>query len=420
MYIHYTKIHTHKDIFTLIKYTITHMTTFLKRDKYLSQIKTLVWVPLIKVLIWQRRVGKSVLLRQIQQMRQTDETLLIDLENYTQREIYTSTDILYQTLSDACTQWVRMIWVDEIQIIPWREKVIVSLHNEFPHVDLFITWSNSTMLSSELTTLLRWRYYEIKIYPFSYDEFTLFYDIEKNEQSLRQFLTQWWYVGAYHIPSLEQQKYWISQMLDTVILRDSIERHEIQDAALFREILMFLVSSVCSPVNITNIQKSLQKKWHTTSLTTLQKYVWYLQETFLIYPCEFYDIQWHKIFNRMKKYYPADQSIRAYLMSNFEDGWGKLLENMIYMEAKKAGYKIYTGKKWSKEIDFVIEKQWEKKYLQVAYSLWSTETISREISIFSQINDHRPKYLISLDSLPATHNSTWIRFIHARDIATIL
>lgn len=392
------------------------MAEFIIRKKYLDILIWYAETPIIKVIVWQRRSGKSVLLQQLRQHLGLKETLLLDLEEYEMKQDLQNSHQLYTYLQEHIKPNTKTILVDEIQTVESREKAILWIRKKHPTLDIYITWSNSTMLSSQLTTLLRWRYVEISVYPFSYNEFCEYFWYTYTKSSLQSFLEEWWYASSYIFATQEQKKMWIRQMIDSIMLNDIIERYSVKDIGAFREVLLYLISVSWNITNTFSINKHMNTIGYNLSLNTLQSYIRYLEDNFLVYTCDLYDMHGKKVFDRLRKYYISDHALRVHLFSAFDSGYGKLLENMVFMEAKKAGYAISTGRKWDLEVDFILEKEGQKLYLQIAYLLTSPEVISRETAVFEQIKDNRPKYVISMDEVNLWTSSQWYYHLPARQI----
>lgn len=392
----------------------------IRRKQYIERLEESLWTPFIKIITGQRRVGKSTLLKQIATTLWMEKCIFLDLELYDIQKTFSTADALYTHLTKHISGQISTVCIDEIQHIPHREKVIASFHNSHAHIDFFITGSNSNMLSGELTTLLRGRYTQIHVYPFAYHEFCDYFAYAKEKDSLLKYLHTWWFPSIYPLQDQVQKKQAIMHILDSIILKDVIERHHIKNPETFRELFYYLINVTSSITNIHNIHKHMKKSWYTIAYNTLQSYVSFLQESYLLSWCELYDIWGKRIFDSMKKRYPSDHSLRTYLFSSFDDARWRIIENMIFLEAQKKWYTIHTGKKWDLEIDFIIEKNKEKKYIQVAYLLHTKEVIERETRWLKSIRDSWPKYLISLDEIAFWFSDEGIQHIQARDIDSIL
>lgn len=365
------------------------------RNKYLEKIASLLWQNIIKILVWQRRVGKSTILKQLRNQIGIDTTIIYEFDVIDQ--VFTDYQQWHQHIISQITPFTKAILVDEIQILLWWEKVITSLHKSHPHIDLIITGSNSTMLSSELSTLLSGRYITIPIYPFSYDEFCEFRWLDKSSDSFEEYIIEWWLPSVYQINDNQYKKEWINSLIDTIVIKDIIQKHPIKDVWLLYDIVRYISQNISNITNIHNIQKQINWSWSTTAFGTISNIISYLKDVFMIYECPLYDIQGKWQFDRLKKFYLSDHSIRSSMISGYDTGKSKELENIIYIECLRQWRSVYTGRIWDQEIDFVCEKNGIKKYIQVCYILSDEQVIKREFWNFDTITDHREKYVISMD-----------------------
>ncbi len=236
------------------------------------------------------------------------------------------------------------------------------------------------------------------VYPFSFVEYVNYLQKIPDFQSFREFLQQWWMPSLY-VMDESQQRIWIEGLINTVFLKDIVSRYAIRDVDLLKSIFLYLVNTTSDQCNLTNIKNYLIQQWYTINLNTLWSYVEYLIKSLLIQQIDMYDIQWKKILDRIRKFYTTDHAMRNYLFSWFDEGFGKLLENYVYISLCRWWYTVTVGKLWSKEIDFIAEKNNKKIYVQVAYILTDQSVIEREFSPLWALRDNRPKYVVSLDPL---------------------
>jgi len=393
----------------------------IQRKKYIEEIKGLIWKPYIKVLIWQRRIGKSILLEQISELFDPSDFIFLDFENYETKNKYNNDKILFEYLDSQISENnYKAVLLDEIQTVPKREEAVLGLWKKYPKSEFFLTGSNSKMLSSELTTLLRWRYYKIDIYPFSYHEFCSYFEYTKTSQSMKKFLEVGSYPSSYIFQDSQQRKHRTKQMIDSIMLKDIVERYSVKESAILYELFLYLISVSGNITNIANIYKHLESIWKSISMNTLQSYIWYFEENFMIYDCNLYDLQGKKVFDRIRKRYISDHSLRQIFFGSFDDGYGKAIENLVFMELKKAWRNITTGKKWDLEVDFIAKKNWKKIYIQVVYILANSDVIQREIWVFQTIKDSWPKYIVSMDELDFGFSEKWYQHIKAWELENIL
>ncbi|MDD2917123.1 MAG: ATP-binding protein [Candidatus Gracilibacteria bacterium] len=368
------------------------------RSYYLDKIIPFRSKHLIKVLVGQRRVGKTTILKQIASSSDPTKILQINMEQSDVSWILSDTE-LTQHLESAIEKGVSEIYIDEVQMIKNWEIAINSIFSKYPNVDIFLTGSNSELLSSELTTLLRGRYISFEIFPFSYDEFCLYFEFEKDRRSWQRYMELGTTPINYMLDNTLLVHEWMKNLVSTIFLKDIVERYKIKDVHILEEVFLFFVNNIGNNVSLTSIMRTLASRGVSTNLTTLGNYVEYLKNTFLIYEAPLYDLRGKQVFNRERKLYLSDPLYRKIFFSGYDAGVGKILENLIFLEAKRRGYSVYVGRMGDMEIDFVIEREGVRKYIQVAYLLSDEDVIKREFGNLKAIPDSWEKYVISLDEI---------------------
>lgn len=373
---------------------------YLSRTKYLNKIKIYLNKQFIKVITWQRRVWKTTLMNQI--MKFLDKKLIVQI-NMEQKEFdrIFSDDELNKLLEDNIKKWKKYLFIDEIQQIKNREKSINSIFSKYQNqVDIFISWSNSNLLSSELATLLAGRFVQFQVLPFSFYEFAEFFDKNIWNDSFQDYLNVWWLPSVYQLNN-NDELVWerIKNLKDTIFLKDIVWRYKIKDVFLLEDIFLFLVNNIWNLTSFTNILKYLETKGIKANLNTIDSYVQAMKNSFLVYEASLYDLQWKMVFDRERKFYISDHILRKYLFSGYEKWLSKILENIVYMECIRNWYGVFVGRIKDKEIDFVIEKQGIKKYIQVTYLLSNEDVVQREFGNLKLIKDNREKYVLSLDNI---------------------
>ncbi|RKX87901.1 MAG: ATP-binding protein [Spirochaetes bacterium] len=292
------------------------------------------------------------------------------------------------------------IFIDEIQEILNWEKIVNSLSQDYTkEYELFITGSNSKLLSGELSTYLSGRYITINIYPFSFSEYLGFYNIEPDKKTYINYLQMGGIPELYNLPDKELRTNYISALKDSIILRDIIQRYNIRDVILLRRLIDFVIDSQSSLFSVNKIVNTFISMGIKTNQETISAYLGYLSNVYFLHESTRYDLKGKRILKGERKYYLNDLSFKYYLTSSFDRGIGKLLENSIYLHYKREGYQIYTGIFNNKEIDFVIEKNGDKKYIQVAYTLTDEAVIEREFGNLKKIKDNYEKLVITLDDI---------------------
>lgn len=393
-----------------------------KREKYLSKLEKSIGInTLIKVIIWQRRAWKSFLLKQLIYLLINDKKInpknifYLNLE-YDDFSFIKNKDDLKSLISlyvkEIKPKWKIFLILDEIQEVEWWEKLINSyrsLHNS--EFEIFISWSNSKLLSWELSTYLSWRYIEFEIFPFSFEEYLGFYSYSKNKQNLINYINFTGIPEIYNLPSHELQISFIKSLRDTIILKDIIKRYKIKEVDLVEKVLLFIINNIWNLLSLNSIRKKLKNEWINISTTTLSNYIKYMSDVFVIAWIDRFDLHWKRILEWEKKYYLNDLGFMNFLFSSFESYISKKLENYVYNYLKLSWYKIFIWKLWKLEIDFIAEKEWRKIYIQVAYLLIDNQVIKREYWNLRLINDSFEKYVVSLDDIVLPIDDKWIKHL---------
>jgi len=394
------------------------------RQAYLEKLSQYIDNRLIKILTGQRRTGKSFLLRQIIKYLigkgiDSRNILYINKEiiHFDKLNNYLQLSELIEIYKEELKPKGKIyLFIDEIQQIEGWEKAVNSYSQDFTeHFEIFITGSNSTMLAGELSTLLSGRYIEFNIYPFSFDEYTLYYKLEKNRENLLSYLLSGGLPELLHLGTDEIKIHYINSLKDTIILKDIIQKYKLKEGNLLERLFLFFINNSSNLFSVNSITSTLRHNKIEISNNTVSNYIEYLKQCYLIHESSRYDIRGKEIISGSKKYYLNDLSYRNYLFSGFDKAPGKLLENYVYLNFRQKGYNVYCGQIRHKEIDFVIEKNNDTKYIQVAWQLTSEETIHREFGNLEIIPDNYEKMVISMDELPMG-NYNGIRHIQAWEI----
>lgn len=384
------------------------------REGYTSKILDYTGNKLVKVLVGQRRSGKSYILRQIAQKLIEQG---VDPKNiiYINKE-FTDFDFItdYKDL-EALLKLYRerlkpegKVWlfIDEIQNVgSWEHFVNSHSQNFVDSCEIFISGSNSKMLSGELATLLSGRYVNFEIFPFSYDEYLGITGKTSTKQSYIDYMESGALPELFALPNDETKRNYVSAIKDTVLLRDIIQRHSIKDAKLLEDIFVYLVNNASTLVSITNIVNYFKSNGRKVTYDTVSNYIGYIEDAFLIHKAERYDIRGKETISGNCKYYINDLSFKNYLYPGFGYGVGYKLENLVYLELRRAGFEVYVGAVRDKEIDFVAKKADRIIYLQSTYMLIDEQTIKREYSSLAAIPDNYEKVVVSLDDVSLPSNN---------------
>lgn len=396
-------------IATLRKFNFWNSNTFdlgYRRDNYTEKLLNSIGNRLVKVLVGQRRTGKSYILKQVAKQLidnglKPENTLFINREFYdfeflkTHRELDALIKLYVKELKPSGKVY---IFIDEIQIIEGWEKVVNSYSQNFSNdYELFITGSNSNMLSGELATLLSGRYVCFKVFPFSYSEFLGIKGLEKSKESYIEYMSSGGLPEMFMLKTWELKHNYVSAIKDTVLMRDIIQRNNIRDPKLLDDLFKYLANNASNLISIPNIVNYFKSQNRKTSYDAVANYISYIENTFLIHRCERYDIKGKEILSGNTKFYANDLAYKNFLYSGYGYGFGYLIENLVYLELCRAGYEVYVGAMRTKEVDFVAKKADRLIYVQSTYMLIDEPTIEREYSALNAINDNYEKVVVSLD-----------------------
>ena len=386
------------------------------RPQYMELLKTYRDVPLVKILAGIRRCGKSTILEMLRDdllksgvvadhiisMRYTSEDLD---EGMTDKDMYNG--IKEQMTGDGRYY----LLLDEVQEIDGWEKAVNSLL-ENTDADIYVTGSNSKLMSSEISTYLTGRYISIPVYTLSFAEYLEF----KNQSGLssRELLNEYIRMGGFPIVALgnfdERSAYQIVEgIYNSVITSDITKRHNIANFDLFNRVVRYIVENVGKTFSANAIVKFLKSEGRSLSVEAVYNYLNWLEKAFVIYRCQRYDLQGKSVLKTQEKFYLADSSLKYCIMGFNPQSIAAMLENIVYFELGRTGYDVYIGKNETKEIDFVAVRRDERIYVQVCRRL--PEESDREVANLLEIKDHYPKYVVTLDEL-AAGNINGVKIVH--------
>ncbi len=381
----------------------------LKREIYLERIRDFYDSDLIKILVGIRRCGKSVILEQIIQElkeRNIDEDHIIYVNfEFIEFEQLSDYKKLNQYVKEKITDdKLYYLFFDEIQNVDQFEKVINSLRAS-KKVSIFITGSNSRLLSEELSTVLSGRYVSFKINPLSYKEVLQLLGKKKSTEEIFENYIKWGSLpNRFEFQKEEAIKNYLYGVFDSIILRDVVERLKIRDTALFNLILQYIIDTIGREFSAENIINFLKNEGREVSTLTIYSYLDALCKALLVRKVYRYDIHGKAVLKTLNKYYVTDLGIAQIKNNKTEIDKSYALENIVYNELLIKGYDVYTGKTKKGEIDFVATKPDKKIYVQVAFSIPNEDTKQREFGAYNVINDNYPKYVITLDNLSYEFN----------------
>ena len=389
------------------------------RPHYLNELKKYRDVPLVKILAGIRRCGKSTILDMLR------EDLLangVRPEQIIERR-YTSLDLgdlpaakdMYQDIkADLNAAGRNYLLLDEVQEIEGWEKAINSLL-ELGNTDIYVTGSNSKLMSSEISTYLTGRYVTIPVFPLSFQEYLTFK--AGSSLSQKELLNEYIRYGGFPIVALgtydERTAYQIVEgIYHSVISNDIARRHSITNQELFNRVVRFIIENVGKNFSANSIVKFLKSEGRSLTVETIYNYLEWLEKAFVIYRCQRYDLQGKAVLKTQEKFYLADPALKYCMMGFNPKSIASMLENIVYFELRRRGYDVYVGKNETKEIDFVAVRRDERIYVQVCREL--PDTSNREIGNLLEIKDHYPKYVVTMDEL-AGGNVEGVRIVHLAD-----
>lgn len=389
------------------------------REEYLKKLSTYMDAPIIKILAGIRRCGKSTILEMLHKeliSKGIDKSNII-CKRYTSFEIddcYTAKDMYNDIKKEMINDNKYYLLLDEVQEIDGWEKAINSLLED-TNADIYVTGSNSKLMSSEISTYLTGRYVLIPIYPLSFKEYLDFKS--SSAKSEKELLNEYIKFGGFPIVALgnydEQSAYQIVEgIYNSVITSDITKRHNIVNFDLFNRVVKFIIENVGKTFSANSIVKFLKGEGRALSVESIYNYLEWLEKAFVIYRCRRYDLQGKSVLKTQEKFYLADQSLKYCIMGFNPKSIASMLENIVYFELKRRGYEVYIGKLGTKEIDFVAIKRDERVYVQVCRTL--PENSDREIGNLLAIKDQYPKYVVTLDEL-STGNVNGVKIIHLFD-----
>lgn len=375
----------------------------INRPVYLERIKALRGKPDIKVITGVRRSGKSELLKAfIAYLRESDPDGnvlyldLMDLENEEFREYHA----LYHYFTSRYKVGVNnYVLVDEVQLCQNFETAINSLYNKKQY-DIYITGSNAFMLSSDLATLFTGRYLELHVFPFSFAEYLSYSDEPDIDQAFENYTFHGGMAGSYVYDTERNRMEYIAGVFNTIITRDLKQKYKLPDDTALLKTADYLLDNISNLTSPSGISNTLTNNNMKTNHVTIGNYIEYLCRAFLFYRIPRYDIRGKKYLSTIEKYYTVDAGFRFARLGRRNMDYGRLYENMVALELLRRGYKVYVGKLYQKEVDFVAMDAERKLYIQVSDDISTPKTMEREISPLLSIKDAYPKMIIARTKHP--------------------
>ena len=378
----------------------------LSRPLYYEKIRPFINKPFIKVITGIRRCGKSTMMLLIQQLLteegvESKQIISINFESMQYYNLRTSL-ALYNHVSELLKtrKSPAYVFFDEIQIVEDWEEAVNSLFLDF-QVDMYITGSNSKLLSSELSTLLTGRFIHIEMQVLSFREMLEF----RSDKTDTQENLLWLYIRRGGFPAVhlttdydEKATYMIiNDIFDSIVLRDVVQRYKIRDVELLRRILNFIADSVGNTISAKRIADYFKSQARNVDINTVYTYLDALVSSFLITRVQRYDIKSRELLKTQEKYYLADSGLQHAVFGYRDRHISGILENIVYSELARRGYTVYIGKLDTQEVDFIAKQPPKKLYVQVAFKLESEETVQREFAPLLSIRDSYPKFVVTMD-----------------------
>lgn len=378
----------------------------IERPLYLDKIMPFVDTPFVKILTGVRRCGKSTILKMIikklkEEKHVDDEQILNYRFDSMEYEDMTTKELYLELKSKILQSKKTYLFLDEIQEIEGWEKVVNTLASDFD-VDIYITGSNSRMMSSEISTYLTGRYITFHIYTLSFEEYLTFKKSYTTLKDLKQEFSQYVQLGGFpatHLQDYSQDEVYtiVKDIYNSTIFSDIVRRNQVKKIDQLERVVKYTFNNIgntFSAKSISNYFKSEQRKIDNE---TVYSYLEKLQKAYILHKCSRYDLQGKDILKTQEKFYLADVSLRYSVLGYTIDSVASSLENIVYLELKRRGYDVYIGKIKDKEIDFVATKQNEKIYVQVTQEIKSEKTQKREYEQLLEIRDNYPKYVVMAD-----------------------
>jgi predicted AAA+ superfamily ATPase len=373
----------------------------------LAEIKKFIDKPQLKILTGIRRSGKTTILKLLHQMLlemgvKGDQILMMNFESFKYAE-HTNAKALYAYLSKQMDSEKRYyLFLDEIQEVEQWEKAINSLSVDFD-VDIYLTGSNSQLLSSELTTYIAGRYKEIPVFTLSFKEYLKFKKhYQKTTGNHKTEFLKYLKKGGFptiHAFDYETEDAYkiVKDIYSSVLLKDTVQRYKIRDVELLERVVKYCFNNIGNTFSGKNVADYFKSQQRKVDVNTIYNYLKALEGAFVVYRVPRYDIKGKEILKTQEKYYVSDLSLVYATLGNRDEMIAGILENIVFLELKRRGFEVYIGKTGQREIDFIATRRDKKMYIQVTYKLENPSTVEREFGILNTIRDQHPKYVVSMD-----------------------
>lgn len=384
------------------------------RSEYLERLRNLRHKKLIKIITGIRRCGKSTVLEMfrdelLSEGVKKEQIIFINFEDFEYKSLRNS-DSLYSFIKERLTSEMNYIFLDEIQRVENFPDAVDSLYIK-KNVDLYLTGSNSSLLSSEIATLISGRYVEIKMLPLSFKEFVQATNQTANLSSAyRQYVQTSSFPYVLELLETPQEiNSYLEGIYNTILVKDIVDRKRITDTLILKSVTQFLFDNIGLELSSKKIADTLTSNSRKSDSKTIEKYVSALEESFIVYRADRYNIKGKEYLKSLEKYYAADVGLRNFMLGKKAMDVGHILENIVYLELLRRGYSVYVGKIDAFEVDFVAQNQNGNTYIQVAAGVRDSSTLERELKPLKMIKDNYVKMILTLDDDPESDHDGIIR-----------
>lgn len=384
------------------------------RPNYYSKVEKFLRKGILIVLTGQRRVGKSYVMRELVQRKQTEDAnvIYIDKEKAAFDFIANYKDLVAYIDEQRVPQKHTYILIDEVQEIEEFERGLRNYYDS-PDIDIIVTGSNSDTLSSDLATLLSGRYVEIFIQGLSYEEFLVFHQLEDNDETLRKYINYGGLPGLrpMGLDDPEVIRQYLQGVYNTILVKDIVRRKKVRNVPFLENLIKYVGDNIGKPQSATNIQNYMTSNQNEVSKNLILKYLKATTEAFLVHNVTRYNLHGKKLLESNDKYYFGDVGLRNFIVGGRRaNDIEKIVENLVYQHLIRLGYKVTVGQMYATEIDFVGTKGDDTIYVQASYLITEESTFEREFGNLKKINDNYPKYVISMT--PFLDSSKYEGIIH--------
>ena len=384
------------------------------RSEYLERLRNLRHKKLIKIITGIRRCGKSTVLEMfrdelLSEGVKKERIIFINFEDFEYKSLRNS-DSLYSFIKERLTSEMNYIFLDEIQRVENFPDVVDSLYIK-KNVDLYLTGSNSSLLSSEIATLISGRYVEIKMLPLSFKEFVQATNQTANLSSAyRQYVQTSSFPYVIELLETPQEiNSYLEGIYNTILVKDIVDRKRITDTLILKSVTQFLFDNIGLELSSKKIADTLTSNSRKSDSKTIEKYVSALEESFIVYRADRYNIKGKEYLKSLEKYYAADVGLRNFMLGKKAMDVGHILENIVYLELLRRGYSVYVGKIDAFEVDFVAQNQNGNTYIQVAAGVRDSSTLERKLKPLKMIKDNYVKMILTIDDDPESDHDGIIR-----------